>query len=165
MAQDFSFDVVSKVDANLVGECVQVAMKEIGNRFDFKGSISKIEFNPKDATLTLTSDDEFKLKNVVDILNTRLAKRGLPLKNFAPQKIESALGGAVRQVVKVQNGIPSEKAKEIAAEIKKSGIKVTPAIQGDQVRVSSRSKDELQRTMALLKGGDFGVDLQFANYR
>lgn len=165
MATDFSFDVVSKVDPNLVSECVQVAMKEITNRFDFKGSISKIEFNAKDVALTVTSEDEFKLKNVMDILNTRLAKRGLPLKNFQPQKLETALGGAVRQVIKVQNGIPSEKAKNIVAEVKKSGLKVQAAIQGDQLRVTSRSKDELQGTMAFLRGKDFGVDLQFTNYR
>ena len=165
MAQDFSFDVVSKVDANLIGECVQVAMKEIGNRFDFKGSISKIEFNQKDMALTLTSEDEFKLNNVMDVLNTRMAKRGLPLKNFKPQQLETALGGAVRQVVKAKNGIPSDKAKEIAGEVKKSGLKVQAAIQGDQLRVSGRSKDDLQSTMALLKGKDFGIDLQFSNYR
>lgn len=165
MAQDFSFDVVSKVDANLVGECVQTAMKEIGTRFDFKGSISKIEFNQKDMALTVTSEDEFKLKNVMDILNTRMAKRGLPLKNFKPQKLEMALGGTVRQLVKVQNGIPSDKAKEIAAEVKKSGLKVQAAIQGDQLRVSGRSKDDLQSAMSLMKGKDFGMDLQFTNYR
>lgn len=165
MAQDFSFDAVSKVDANVVGECVQVAMKEIGNRFDFKGSISKIEFNPKELVLTVTSDDEFKLKSVLDVLNTRLAKRGLPLKNFKPRKLETALGGAVRQEVKVQQGIPSDKAKEIASEIKKSGLKVQAAIQSDQLRVSGRSKDELQSAMALLRGKDFGLDLQFTNYR
>lgn len=165
MAQDFSFDVVSKVDANLIGECVQVAMKEISNRFDFKGSISKIEFNQKDMALTVTSDDEFKLKSVMDVLNTRMAKRGLPLKNFQPQKLETALGGAVRQIVKVQNGIPSDKAKEIAAEVKKSGLKVQAAIQGDQLRVSGKSKDDLQSAMALLRGKDFSLDLQFTNYR
>ena len=165
MAQDFSFDVVSKVDANLIGECVQVAMKEISNRFDFKGSISKIEWNQKDMALTVTSDDEFKLKNVMDVLNTRMAKRGVPLKNFDPQKLETALGGAVRQVIKAQNGIPSDKAKEIVAAIKKSGLKVQAAIQGDQLRVSGRSKDDLQSAMAVMKGGDFGIDLQFANYR
>ncbi|MBI3549615.1 MAG: YajQ family cyclic di-GMP-binding protein [Elusimicrobia bacterium] len=165
MAQDFSFDVVSKVDPNLISECVQVAMKEISNRFDFKGSVSNIEFNQKDMALTVTSDDEFKLKNVLDILNTRIAKRGLPLKNFVPQKLEQALGGSVRQVLKVQNGIPTDKAKELVAAIKRAGIKVTASIQGDQVRVVSRSKDELQSTMTLLKGKDFGVDLQFGNYR
>jgi uncharacterized protein YajQ (UPF0234 family) len=165
MASDFSFDVVSKVDANLVEECVQVAMKEIGNRFDFKGSISKIEFNQKELALTVTSDDEFKLKAVHDILNTRLAKRGLPLKNFQPQKLETALGGTVRQVVKVQQGIPSDKAKEMVAAIKKSGAKVQAAIQGDQLRVTSRSKDSLQEAMGVLRQGSFGVDLQFTNYR
>ena len=165
MPSDFSFDVVSKVDVNVVDECVQIAMKEIGTRFDFKGSISRIELNPKELTITLTSDDEFKLKAVLDVLNTRLAKRGLPLKNFAPQKIETALGGAVRQPVKVQQGIPSEKAKEIVAAVKKSGLKVQASIQGDQLRVTSRSKDALQEAMGLLRGGSFGIDLQFTNYR
>ena len=165
MAQDFSFDVVSKVDANLVSECVQIAVKEISTRFDFKGSISKIELNAKDMNLTVVSDDEFKLKNVMDILNTRLAKRGLPLKNFQPQKMESALGGSVRQVVKIQNGIPSDKAKEIVGEIKKTGHKVQASIQGDQLRVSGKSKDDLQAVMGFLRAGNFGVDLQFTNYR
>lgn len=165
MPSDFSFDVVSKVDLHVVEECVQVAMKELSTRFDFKGSISKIEFNPKDLVVTVTSDDEFKLKAVIDVLNTRLAKRGLPLKNFAPQKMEQALGGAVRQPLKVQQGIPSDKAKEMVAAIKKAGLKVQAAIQGDQLRVTSRSKDSLQETMALLRGGSFGVDLQFTNYR
>lgn len=165
MATDFSFDVVSKVDVNLVDECVQVAMKEITNRFDFKGSISKIEFNPKDLVLTVTSDDEFKLKAVLDVLNTRLAKRGLPLKNFQPGKLETALGGAVRQAVKVQQGIPSDKAKEMVAAIKKSGEKVQAQIQGDQLRITSRSKDSLQAAMGILRSGSFGVDLQFTNYR
>ncbi|MBI4349307.1 MAG: YajQ family cyclic di-GMP-binding protein, partial [Elusimicrobia bacterium] len=137
----------------------------IVNRFDFKGSISKIELNAKELTLTVTSDDEFKLKAVHDVLNTRLAKRGLPLKNFVPQKLETALGGTVRQTVKVQQGIPSDKAKEMVAAIKKSGIKVQAAIQGDQLRVTSRSKDSLQEAMGVLRGGSFGVDLQFTNYR
>ncbi len=165
MAQDFSFDVVSKVDLHVVEECVQAAIKEIGTRFDFKGSVSKIEFDQKGPALSVTADDEFKLKSVHDILNTRLAKRGLPLKNFAPQKIEAALGGSVRQAVKVQQGIPSDKAKEIVAAIKKSGLKVQASIQGDQLRVSSKSKDALQQAIALLKAGSFGVELQFTNYR
>ena len=165
MPSDFSFDVVSKVDLNLVDECVQIAMKEIANRFDFKGSISKIELNAKELNLTVTSDNEFKLKAVLDVLNTRLAKRGLPLKNFVPQKLETALGGAVRQQVKVQQGIPSDKAKEMVAAIKKSGLKVQASIQADQLRVTSRSKDALQDAMAALKGASFGIDLQFTNYR
>ena len=165
MAQDFSFDVVSKVDLQAVDESVQIAMKEIVNRFDFKGSISKIEFNPKELTLTLTSEDEFKLKAVTDILNTRLSKRGVPLKNFEGQKLESSLGGHMRQVVKILQGIPSDKAKEIVAEVKKSRLKVQASIQADQLRVSSRAKDELQAAIALLKGKSFGIDLQFTNYR
>ncbi|MBI5202179.1 MAG: YajQ family cyclic di-GMP-binding protein [Elusimicrobia bacterium] len=165
MPSDFSFDVVSKVDVTLVDECIQVAMKEIVNRFDFKGSVSKIEFNQKDLLITVTSDDEYKLKAVHDVLNTRLAKRGLPLKNFVQQKLEAALSGAVRQQVKVQQGIPSDKAKEMVAAVKKSGVKVQASIQGDQLRVTSRSKDALQDAMGVLRGGAFGVDLQFTNYR
>lgn len=165
MPSDFSFDVVSKVDITIVDECVQAAMKEILNRFDFKGSISKIELNQKELTLTVTSDDEYKLKAVHDVLNTRLAKRGLPLKNFVQQKLETALGGNVRQVVKVQQGIPSDKAKEMVAAVKKSGLKVQASIQGDQLRVTSRSKDALQEAMGVLRGGSFGVDAQFTNYR
>ena len=165
MPSDFSFDVVSKVDLNLVDECVQIAMKEILNRFDFKGSVSRIELNAKELSLTVTPDDEFKMKAVLDVMNTRLAKRGVPLKNFAPQKLETALGGAVRQQVKIQQGIPSDKAKEMVAAIKKAGIKAQAQIQADQLRVTSRSKDALQEAMAALKGGAFGVDLQFTNYR
>ncbi|MBI4422662.1 MAG: YajQ family cyclic di-GMP-binding protein [Elusimicrobia bacterium] len=165
MASDFSFDVVSKVDVNLVDECVQVAMKEIANRFDFKGSISRIELNVKELVLTITSDDEYRLKAVIDVLNTRLAKRGLPLKNFVGQKIETALGGAVRQPIKVQQGIPSDKAKEMVAAVKKSGVKAQAAIQGDQLRITSRSKDALQEAMGVLRAGAFGIDLQFTNYR
>ncbi len=165
MPSDFSFDVVSKVDVFIVDECVQAAMKEIVNRFDFKGSISNIEFNQKELTLTVTSDNEYKLTAVHDVLNTRLAKRGLPLKNFVQQKLELALGGNVRQVVKVQQGIPSDKAKEMVAAIKKSGVKVQASIQGDQLRVTSKSKDALQDAMAVLRGGAFGVDTQFTNRR
>lgn len=165
MPQELSFDVVSKVDAHVIDECVQVAMKEIVNRFDFKNSISRIEFNAKELALTVTSDDEFKLRSVLQILDLRLAKRGVPLKNLQPQKIETALGGTVRQVVKVQHGIPSDKAKELVADIKKAKLKVTASIQADQVRVASRSKDELQAAMALLRGKDFGLAIQFTNFR
>jgi len=165
MAQEFSFDAMSKVDTNLVAECVQVAMKEVSNRFDFKGMVANAEFNPKELALTLTAQDEFKLKSLWDVVSMRLAKRGLPLKNFKLQRVEAALGGTARQAVKVQQGIPSDKAKEIVAELKKSGLKVGSAIQGDQVRVSGRSKDELQAALALLKGKDFGLELQFGNYR
>jgi cyclic-di-GMP-binding protein len=165
MAQEFSFDVVSKVDLQEVQNAVQQASKEISTRFDFRGSKSKIEWNEKELTLTLTSDDEGKLKSVKDILETRLVKRGVAVKSLDYQKVEPAAMGTVRQVAKIQQGIASEKAKEIVKAIKDRKLKVQAAIQGDQVRVSGRAKDDLQEVMALLRGADFGVPLQFTNYR
>jgi uncharacterized protein YajQ (UPF0234 family) len=165
MAQEFSFDVVSKVDLQEVQNAVQQASKEIATRFDFRGSKSKIEWNEKELTLTLTSDDEGKLKSVKDILETRLVKRGVAVKSLDYQKVEPAAMGTVRQLVKIQQGIASEKAKEIVKAIKDRKLKVQAAIQGDQVRVSGRAKDDLQEVMALLRAGDFGVPLQFTNYR
>lgn len=165
MADEFSFDVVSKVNLQFVHEGVQTALKEILNRYDFKDTDSSIEFNEKELSLTLQSKDEHRLKALLDVLLMRLAKRGVPLKNFSPQKMESALGGTARQLVKVTQGIPSDKAREIVAEVKKSGLKVQASVQGDQLRVASRSKDVLQQAIVLLKGKDFGLDLQFTNYR
>src|SRR5215475_4831692 len=149
MPQEFSFDVVSKVDLQEVSNAVQQASKEIVTRFDFRGSKSKIEWNDKDLLLTLTSDDEHKLKSVVDILETRLVKRGIAVKSLDYQKIEQ--------------GISSDKAKEIVKAIKDQKIKVQASIQADQVRVSGKSKDDLQSVMTLLRGRDFGVPLQFTN--
>jgi uncharacterized protein YajQ (UPF0234 family) len=165
MAQDFSFDVVSKVDLQEVSNAVQQAGKEIATRFDFRGSASKIEWNEKDLALTLTSDDAHKLKSVVDILETRLVKRGIAVKSLDYGRIEDAAGATVRQVATIQQGIASEKAKEIVKAIKDKKLKVQASIQGDQVRVSGRVKDELQTAMSLLRAGDFGVPLQFVNYR
>ena len=165
MAQEFSFDVVSKVDLQEVSNAVQQASKEIGTRFDFRGSASKIEWNEKELQLTLTSDDEHKLKSVVDILETRLVKRGIAVKSLDFQKIEPAALGTVRQQVKIQQGIPIEKSKEIVKAIKDRKLKVQASIQADQVRVVGRAKDDLQEVMAMLRGGDFGVPLQFTNYR
>ncbi|MBI3554199.1 MAG: YajQ family cyclic di-GMP-binding protein [Elusimicrobia bacterium] len=165
MAADFSFDVVSEVDMNLVSESVQVALKEIVNRFDFKGANASIELNAKEKKLTVAASDEHKVDAAVDVLMTRMAKRGLPLKNFSKGKIEQALGATARMEIAVQAGIPTDKAKEMAAAIKAQKIKVNPTIQGDQLRVTSKSKDELQAAMALLRGGSFGVDLQFKNFR
>ena len=162
---DYSFDIVSKVDLNVISEAVTAANKEIMNRYDFKGSNSNIELNQKDNELKLASSDEYKVNTLRDIIFTRIAKRGIPLKNMLPQKIEAALGGNAKQTVKIQQGIPSEKAKEISKVIKDAKLKVSASIQGDQLRVSSKSKDELQNTMALLRGRDFGVELQFTNYR
>ncbi|HYK41681.1 MAG TPA: YajQ family cyclic di-GMP-binding protein [Thermoanaerobaculia bacterium] len=165
MAQEFSFDVVSKVDLQEVLNAVQQASKEIATRFDFRGSASKVEWNEKELTLTLTSDDAHKLKSVVDILETRLVKRGIAVKSLDYGKIEDAAGGTVRQTAKIQQGIPSEKAKEIVRTIKDRKLKVQAAIQADQVRVSGKNKDDLQAVMTLLRGGDYGLPLQFTNYR
>ena len=165
MPQDFSFDVVSRVDLQEVSNAVQQAGKEIGTRFDFRGSKSRIDWNDKELALTLTSDDESKLKSVVDILETRLVKRGIAVKSLDYGRIEPAAGATVRQVAKVQQGIPTEKAKEIVKAIKDQKLKVQASIQADQVRIAGRSKDELQTAMALLRGRDFGVPLQFTNYR
>jgi hypothetical protein len=165
MPQDFSFDVVSKVNLQEVVNAVQQASREIGTRFDFRGSASMIEWNEKDLTLTLVSDDEHKLKSVVDILETKLVKRGVSIKALEFGKIEPAGGARVRQDVKVQQGIPSEKAKAMVKAIKDRKLKVQASIQSDQVRVSGRNKDDLQVVIALLKGEDFGLPLQFTNYR
>ena len=165
MPQDFSFDVVSKVDLQEVSNAVQQASKEIATRFDFRGSASKVELSEKELELVLTSDDEHKMKSVVDILETKLVRRGVAVKAMDYGKIEPAAGGTVRQVAKIQQGIPSEKAKEIVRAIKDRKLKVQAAIQADQVRVSGRVKDELQSAMALLRERDFGLPLQFTNYR
>src|ERR1700674_5891097 len=165
MGHEFSFDVVSKVDLQEVSNAVAQASKEIATRFDFRGSSSKVEWNEKELALTLTSDDAHKLKSVVDILETRLVKRAIAVKSLDYGKIEDAAGGTVRQVAKIQQGIVSEKAKDIVKAIKDRKIKVQAAIQSDQVRVSGRNKDDLQAAMALLRAGDFGVPLQFTNYR
>jgi len=165
MAEEFSFDVVSKIDMNAVADSINIAMKEIANRYDFKGTNSAVELDQKDMLLKLTSSDDFRIKALYDIILTRMAKRAIPLKNFDPQKIESSLGATVRQEVKIKAGIPTDKAKEMVRLVKDAKIKANASIQGDQLRVTSRSKDDLQSVMALLRGKDFGVDLQFTNYR
>jgi hypothetical protein len=165
MPQDFSFDVVSKVDLQEVSNAVQQASKEISTRFDFRGSASKIELHEKELEIVLTSDDEHKMKSVVDILETKLVRRGVAVKAIDYGRIEPAAGGTVRQAAKIQQGIPSEKAKEIVKAIKDRKLKVQASIQSDQVRVSGRVKDELQTAIALLKERDFGLPLQFTNYR
>ena len=165
MAQEFSFDVVSKVDLQEVSNAVQQASKEIATRFDFRGSASRIELREKELELVLTSDDDHKIKSVIDILETKLVRRGVAVKAIDYGRIEPAAGGTVRQVAKIQQGIPSEKAKEIVKAIKDRKLKVQASIQSDQVRVSGRAKDQLQEAIALLKERDFGLPLQFTNYR
>jgi len=164
MAQDFSFDVVSKLDLQEVENAVNQANKEIQTRFDFKGSVSHIDWDKKEI-LTLFSDDEQKLKSVIDILQSKLVKRGISLQAMDYQKIEPAEKATVRQPVKIKQGIESEKAKTIVKAIKDAKIKVQASIQGDQLRVSSKSKDDLQVTINFIRGQDFGLPLQFTNYR
>lgn len=165
MATDNSFDVVSKVDLPEVNNAIQQAMKEIITRYDLKDSKSNIEFREKDLKLVLTSADDFKLRAITDILQGKLVKRGVPIKNLAYGKIEPASGATVRQEVTLQQGIPIEKAKQIVAVIKDSKKKAQASINGDLVRVASKDRDVLQEIIALLRGGDFGVELQFTNYR
>ncbi|MGB2578517.1 hypothetical protein AAIR98_000436 [Elusimicrobium simillimum] len=162
---DYSFDVVSKIENSLIEESIAVALKEIVNRYDFKDSNSTMEYNAKDNEIKLSSADDFKVKSLYDILLTRMSKRGIGLKNFKPGTVESALGGTAKMSVKVQQGIPSDKAKELVKTIKDAKMKVNASIQGDQLRITSKSKDDLQATMALLKANDAGLDLQFTNYR
>ncbi len=163
MAAENSFDIVSKIEMTEVTNAVTQAMKEISQRFDFKGRKSDIT-QEKDA-LVIISDDEYKLKSVVDILQGKLVKRGVPIKNLSFGKIEPALGGTVRQRVTLQQGIPTDKAKEIVKAIKDTKIKVQASIQADQVRVAGKNRDDLQAVIQMLKGKDFGVELQFTNYR
>lgn len=165
MASDFSFDVVSEIDLNLVAESIQVAMKEIGNRYDFKDANASLELNEKEKKITVRAKQEMQIESALDILYQRMAKRGLPLKNLEKGKIETALGQTARLEVKIQAGIPTDKAKQMVAAIKERKLKVNASIQADQLRVTSKSKDELQQTMALLRSGSFGVEVQFKNFR
>ena len=162
---DFSFDVVSKVDLNLIEEAITIAKKEVANRYDFKDSNPEIQLMGKESLIKLSCSDEYKVKALYDVLLTRLSKRGVAIRNFSPQKIESALGGTAKQDIKIQQGIPAEKAKEMVKLIKDNKLKANASIQGDQLRVTSASKDALQQVIALLKGKDFGLELQFTNYR
>jgi len=162
---DNSFDVVSIVDMPEVLNAVQQATKEILNRFDLKNSKSAIELNEKESKLVVTSSDDFKLKSVVDVLQQKLAKRQVPLKNFTYGPIQPAAGSTSRQEITIQSGIPIEKSKDIVKAIKESKVKAQASIQGDLVRVRSKSRDVLQEVMQLLKKADFGVEVQFTNFR
>lgn len=163
MAQDSSFDIVSKTDMQEVANAIQQAQKELAQRFDFKGSKSEITLTGEE--LTLVSDDEGKLRSLKDIVEGRLVKRNVSLKALDYGKLEDAALGTVRQKVKIVQGIESEKAKAIVKAIKDSKIKVQASIQSDQVRVSGKNRDDLQRVIALVKEADFGIPLQFTNYR
>lgn len=164
MAQENSFDIVSKVDIQEVRNAIDQALKEIRQRFDLKDSHSDIKLEGSD-TIQLSSAGEYKLEAVKEILGQKLVKRGVSLKNLTYEKIEQAAGQSVRQKINLQQGIPTEKAKEIVKLVKESKKKAQASIQGDTVRVSSKDRDELQAIIALLRGKDLGVDLQFTNYR
>jgi uncharacterized protein YajQ (UPF0234 family) len=162
---DNSFDVVSVVDMPEVSNALQQARKEVQTRFDLKDSKSEIELNEKDKKIVIQSIDDYKLKAVVEIVQQKLAKRKVPLKNFSYGPVIPAAGSSVRQEVTVQSGLPVEKSKEIVKKLKDGKIKVQASIQGDLVRVSGKSRDLLQEAIQLLRSADFGVELQFTNYR
>ena len=164
MAQDNSFDIVSKVDIQEVRNAIDQALKEVRQRFDLKDSHSKITLEGADA-IQLASDGEYHLEAVKEILGQKLVKRGVSLKNLTYGKLEPAAGKSVRQKIALQQGIPTEKAKEIVRLVKDSKKKAQVSIQGDQVRISSKDRDVLQAIIALLRGKDLGLDLQFTNYR
>ncbi|MCP9446068.1 MAG: YajQ family cyclic di-GMP-binding protein [Nitrospira sp.] len=165
MAEQYSFDVVSEVNMQELKNALDQANKEIKQRFDFKDTKTEITLKEKEKELVVVSDDDYKLKAVQDVIKTKCVKRGVSLKAFDYGTVEPALGGTVRQTAKIQSGLATEKAKEVVKAIKDSKLKVQAQIQGDQVRVLGKSKDELQATIAFLKGKDFGIDLQFTNYR
>jgi uncharacterized protein YajQ (UPF0234 family) len=159
-----SFDIVSKVDLQEVSNALQQALKEIHTRYDLKDSRSDIQLDAKEG-LVLASADEYKLKSVNDVLQTKLVKRGVSLKALTYGAIEPAAGSTVRQKVSLQQGIPIEKAREIVKLVKNSKLKVQASIQGDFVRVSGKDRDTLQQVIAMIKQSDFGIDMQFTNYR
>ena len=166
MATAASFDITSSVDLQEVDNAVNQARKEVAQRYDFKGSRASIDFNRAENSITLTADDEYKLTALWEVLQSRLVRRGVPTKNLTPVEIERAANDTVRRVIALQQGIPADAARDIVKFIKDRKLKrVQAAIQADQVRVSSASKDDLQEAIRLLREQDFGVALQFGNYR
>ena len=163
MAQDNSFDIVSKVDFPEVSNAVTMAMKEIATRYDFKGSKSSVTLEKEE--LVLVSDDEYKLDQLKDVLISKLIKRNVPIKNLDYGKIEGASGGTVRQRAKLIQGIDKEQAKKINTIIKNSGLKVKSQIQDDQIRVTGKNRDDLQAIIAAVRGADLSIDVQFLNFR
>lgn len=163
MAQQNSFDIVSEVNQAEIDNAINQTMKEVRQRFDFKGSTAQVAFEEK--SLVLTAEDETRLRNMNDIFQQKLVRRGVPLKALDYGRVEPAAGGTVRQMVTVQQGIPTENAREIVKFIKDTKAKVQAAIQGDVVRITGRDRDTLQDVIAQLKAKDFGIDMQFTNYR
>jgi len=160
-----TFDIVSKVDLEEVLNAVGQARKEVANRFDLKGSGSTIELDQKEHKLVLVSVDDYKLKAVYDVLEQKLVRRKVPLKGLTPREVQPAAGSTVRQEIAIQNGIPIEKCREIVKKIKQSKIKVQASIQEDLIRISGKSRDALQEVIALIKEDDFGINIEFTNYR
>lgn len=165
MAKQNSFDIVSEVDLAEVKNAVNQASKEISQRYDLKSSNSQIELNENDHQMVVEAPDEYVLKQVLDVLQQKLIRRGISLKALEYGKVEPASGARIRQSITLQQGIPTDKAKEIVKSIKGTKLKVQAAIQGDTVRVSGKDRDVLQEVIAHLKGGSFDIDMQFTNYR
>lgn len=163
MAKDSSFDVVSEVNMQEVVNAVNQARKEVSQRYDFKGSKTEIELN--DDVIKVTTEDDFRLNSVVDILKTRLIARKVAVRNLQYGKMEDAAGGMVRQQITIRQGITADKAKAMVKDIKASKLKVQASIQGDSIRVSGKNKDDLQQVIALLREKDYDIELQFVNYR
>jgi uncharacterized protein YajQ (UPF0234 family) len=166
MAGVASFDITSTVDLQEVDNALNQARKEVAQRYDFKGARAEIDFKPSEKTLVLTADDRMKIEALWEIVQTRLVRRSVPLNNFKAGEIDAGAGGAMRRTIEMQQGISSDVARNIVKFLKDQKVKkVQAAIQADQVRVSAPSKDDLQEAMRLLRGHDFGVELQFGNYR
>lgn len=165
MATEYSFDVVSRVDLAEVANAVNQTRKEVQTRFDFQGSKAAVDLDPKARTLTLSGEDDQKIGNLREILQQRIAKRGVAMRALEVGQVEPAGGGIKKQVITLRHGIPTDKAKEIQRLLRESKLKLTAQIQDDQLRVSSAKKDELQAAIALLRQADFGIALQFINQR
>ena len=165
MASNFSFDIVSEVNFMEVDNAITQAQKELSQRYDFKGSKSSIDYNKADKKITLIGDDEFKLKALIDIVEGKFAKRGVPLKSMEFKAKEQAFEGTIRQVIELISGLPSDKAKELTKMIKNEKFKVNTQIEGSKIKVTSPKKDELQAVIAFLKTAKFSLPLQFVNYR
>lgn len=165
MGNDFSFDIVSQVDLQEIDNAINQAMKEIKTRFDFKGSKSEAVLDRNEKKIKLLADDEMKMKSLHEILQTKLAKRGVSVKSLKYGVAEKALDGMVRQSAEIIQGIPQEKAKELVRQVKELKLKVQPSIQGDEIRISAKSKDDLQTVINFVKSTNFDIPLQFTNYR
>ena len=165
MASNFSFDIVLEVNFMEVDNAINQAQKELAQRYDFKGSKSSIDYNKTDKKITLIGDDDFKLKALIDIVEGKFAKRGVPLKSMEFKAKEQAFEGTVRQVIELVSGLPSDKAKELTKMIKNEKFKVNTQIEGSKIKVTSPKKDELQAVIAFLKTAKFSLPLQFVNYR